>query len=458
MFAKVKANIMQIKFNYTFLYIMTKKNHISTSITFIKKSKLILDSYDAEIILAKFLKEMKLGLSGKKSSLAMIPTFITVSKSISINKPVIVIDAGGTNLRICTVTFNSNGSYNTDSFSKHQMPGFNEYISKIDFFMQFVKLIKPLADKSDKIGFCFSYPAEIYPNLDGRLLYWTKEIQAPEVEGELIGKNIISILKQDHYEPSITILNDTVATLLAGKCAGTSKNYSSYVGFILGTGTNTAYTEYNSNIHKCSNLPQDKMQPINIESGSFNKCPRSKIDIAFDNSTMNPGKYIFEKMIAGAYRGGLCLELMKTACTDNLFSKTATKEILSWNNLETWHITHFLNDPTEEGPFNSSVFSEKDILTIKELCLAITERAALLVAINIAAAIIKGSDNKSKTVPCCVNVDGSTFHKLKGFKESVETKLHDLLDKRNIPFELVNIDNSPLIGAAVAGLSRDPHL
>ena len=431
---------------------MTTKNTTSKLTTFIRKNELTLNSNDAEIILATFLEEMKLGLSGKKSSLAMIPTFITVPKSIPLNKPVIVIDAGGTNLRVCTVTFNADGSYNTDNFSKQQMPGFSEYISKEDFFMQFAQLIKPLADKSDKIGFCFSYPAEIYPNLDGRLLYWTKEIKAPEVEGELIGKNIISILKKDNYIPSIAILNDTVATLLAGKCTGNSKNYSSYIGLILGTGTNTAYTEYNSNIHKCSGLPQGHMQPINVESGSFDKCPRSRIDINFDNSTMNPGKYIFEKMIAGAYRGRLCLEVLKEACADNLFSELASQEILSWNSLETWHITHFLNDPAEEGLFSSPAFLEKDQLTVTGLCLAIIERAALLVAINIAAAIIKGGSD-STDAPCCVNVDGSTFHKLKGFKASVKVYLHELLDKRNVNFELVHITNAPVVGAAVAGLA-----
>ena len=145
---------------------------------------------------------------------------------------------------------------------------------------------------------------------------------------------------------------------------------------------------------------------------------------------------------------------MRVACNDNLFSQAATDEISSWDNLDTWHITHFLNDPTEDGPFTAPAFSEDDRQTIKELCLAITERAALLVAVNISAAIIKGDGGNSKASPCCVNVDGSTFHKLKGFKESVETYLHELLDKRDIYFELVHVDNAPVIGAAVAGLSR----
>ena len=49
------------------------------------------------------------------------------------------------------------------------------------------------ANKNDfsKIGFCFSYPTEIFPNKDGKLLYWTKEIKIPRMAGQFIGKNLL---------------------------------------------------------------------------------------------------------------------------------------------------------------------------------------------------------------------------------------------------------------------------
>ena len=40
------------------------------------------------------------------------------------------------------------------------------------------------------IGFCFSYAAEMTPDKDGKLLYFTKEIKARGVVGELIGANL----------------------------------------------------------------------------------------------------------------------------------------------------------------------------------------------------------------------------------------------------------------------------
>ena len=83
--------------------------------------------------------------------------------------------------------------------------------------------------------------------MDGRLLKWTKEMKAPEVIGRFIGKGLLEALGRGGAGKSVVLLNDTVATLLAGKAAD-KKRYGSYVGFILGTGTNIAYLEKNENI------------------------------------------------------------------------------------------------------------------------------------------------------------------------------------------------------------------
>ncbi|MCK5529226.1 MAG: hypothetical protein KAI74_06050, partial [Kiritimatiellae bacterium] len=69
---------------------MTTQNRKHKTIKFIEQQNLILSSTDAETILNSFLNEMKLGLAGAKSSLAMIPTFINVAKPLPVNKPVIV--------------------------------------------------------------------------------------------------------------------------------------------------------------------------------------------------------------------------------------------------------------------------------------------------------------------------------------------------------------------------------
>ena len=98
------------------------------------------------------------------------------------------------------------------------------------------------------------------------------------------------------------------------------RKYDSFIGYILGTGTNTCYIESNSNILKIKSLDQAKSQIINIESGAFVKVPQSDIDIEFDNTTVNPGDYKFEKMFAGGYFGGLCLTALKSAAREGVFT------------------------------------------------------------------------------------------------------------------------------------------
>jgi hexokinase len=422
------------------------------AIKFLKDNRLCVDQIDPDAVLDDFLAEMDLGLAGEKSSLAMIPTFITVDQRIPAFKPVIALDAGGTNLRVAEVMFDGDGNPKISNLIQHKMPGSAGQLSKDKFFDMFVEFLRPFADKAASVGFCFSYPAEISPDRDGRLLSWTKEIQAPEVVCEFIGKNIFDRLEQKGYKLKFTLLNDTVATLLAGKSVDSAQRYDTYVGFILGTGTNTAYVEHNRNITKRQDVDPEKSQPINTESGNFSKCPRSPIDEEFDRLTKNRGQYKFEKMISGAYLGGLCLTSLKIAAEQKVFSREATQWIESQEALSTVDLNVFLRDPTQGIFDNSKESSAKDRMLALHLCSAIVERAAFLTAINIGAAIIKSEGGRSRERPVCVNVDGSTYTKTKDFSRLAEEYLGKILGPKHVFYELIRVNDSPLIGAAVAGL------
>jgi len=423
-----------------------------TAHRFLKDNGLGIDSIDPDTVLDDFLKEMELGLAGEKSSLAMLPTFITIEKPVSAFKPVIVLDAGGTNLRVATVVFGGDGNPKISSLTKHKMPGSVEQLNKNEFFDKFVEFIVPHADKADSVGICFSYPAEISPYRDGRLLSWTKEIQAPEVVGEYIGKNIFDRLEQRGHKMKFSLLNDSVATLLAGKSIDFAQKYSTYVGFILGTGTNTAYIEYNQNILKYYDLDVEGSQAINTESGNFSKCPRGPIDVEFDKTTEDFGQYTFEKMISGAYLGGLCLMALKRAAEENLFSRAGTEWIELQKDLSAVDVDKILRGLSWGVPGDAGTVSDEDEKIIQHICLAICERAAFLAALNISAAILKSSSGKSSSHPVCVNIDGSVYYKIKGFSRMVEGYLDKILGSRRVSYELIRVHDSPLIGAAVAGL------
>ncbi|MDD2395110.1 MAG: hexokinase, partial [Sphaerochaeta sp.] len=280
---------------------------VQNTTAFLSKWGIEAASIDMKSLLATFLSEMEKGLENESgSSLKMIPTYTEVVSGLAKGEPVIVLDAGGTNFRTCLVTFDEQGLAHIEDFRKVSMPGVKEEVTAQQFFSTFADEVERLIDKSDKIGFCFSYAAAITEDHDGIPLVFSKEIKAPEVIGKKVGASLLSELARRGYDVSkkkVAVLNDTVATLLAGQGAPSDTDYSGYIGFILGTGTNTAYVERNSNISKLG-LFDGKSQIINIESGNFDFCP-GRLDREYFDSTKQPKQYHLEKMISGAYLGPL---------------------------------------------------------------------------------------------------------------------------------------------------------
>lgn len=291
---------------------------------FLKKYGMHYEDLDMKQECDAFIKEMEKGLQGDASTLKMLCTYLGAEGDISIGEPVIVMDAGGTNFRVAVVSFDKNKKPIMEYFKLYSMPGTTGELSKEEFFRTIADYLLPVIDRSEKIGFCFSYPIEILPNKDGKLIGFTKEVKVKNVKGEEIGANLLRVLKKMGYaaDKKIVLLNDTVATLLGGKAALPEREFDSSIGFILGTGTNTCYLEENSNIRNALHLcAQPGTTIINIESGGYGKAIRGSLDKSFDSTTGDPGKQQFEKMIAGAYQGGLIFEVIRKACEEGLLSQ-----------------------------------------------------------------------------------------------------------------------------------------
>ncbi len=415
---------------------------------------------DMERICGLFTEQMEAGLAGRDSSLAMIPTYIEMGKALPASEPVIVMDAGGTNFRAAVILFDEHGKPVIKKLRKKAMPGIKNEISREEFFDTLAGYIEDLIEASARIGFCFSYPCEILPNKDGKLIRFVKEIHMTEIVGQKIGENLNAGLARCGFTKAkhIVILNDSVATLLAGMAGLEAKKYDSYVGFILGTGTNTCYIEQNRNITKLKELDINKGMVINVESGGFDKAPRGKIDVQFDASMNNPGVHIFEKMISGAYLGPLCLEVIRAAIEDGLFSSLAAEKLRAIKKLDTKQISDYLAEPSAAcSPPGEALFraSNYDKALMEVLIDAMVERAAKLVAINLSTVTLKSGKGKSADKPVCIVAEGTTFYSLTGLKEKVEEYLQEfLVGQKGRYYEIVQVDNATLIGAATAGLTN----
>lgn len=424
---------------------------------FLRKWKITPDAVDMEKVCDRFLDEMDKGLASHHGgSLRMIPTYATESESITPGESVIVLDAGGTNFRTCLVTFDEHFVPQISEFRKSGMPGVKEEVSAEKFFSLLADDVERLIDKSDKIGFCFSYAADILPNHDGVPVVFSKEIKAPEVIGKPVGASLLAELARRGHDVSkktVSVVNDTVATLLAGKAASGATAWDGFIGFILGTGTNTAYSELNSAITKidCGTAGS---QIINVESGSFDFW-LGELDEKFFASTKIPSAYHFEKMISGAYLGPYSHMVVQQAIDDGLFSQVFADRFSTIEPLTTTTMSHYLEMPLNlDYALVKCVDGNEDDATALWLILnSFIARAAKLTAVNLSAAVLKSGKGTDPRRPVCINADGTTYYKTEYLKQYTEYYLYEFLQRRKKRYvRFVRIEDSPVLGAAIAGL------
>jgi len=429
-------------------------------------------SINPDALVKDVLAEMDKGLNGKKSSLPMIPSYISPITNIPPGKTVLALDAGGTNLRASLVHFKENGEAVPQGTNKMPMPGTYGHVNAQQYFEAIANVTLPLLNdaKIEGIGFTFSYPMEITQDADGILLAFSKEVDAPDVIGKAIGKGLRDALaaKGCKYSGPIVLLNDTVATLLSGlvsispdgEASRTVADFSvksgPVIGFILGTGFNTAYTE--TVIPKIGFNSPSSPQIVVCESGNFNIKYCGKLDKEFDNTTKNPNGYLLEKTTAGAYLGPLTLHILKQAIKDKVLRFRKSDELLNMPHLETRTLNEFAHAPlSNQGPLGSLFGADESsaLASMQYITSIITERGALFSAAVLAATIIKAGGGYEPYSPVRVAVEGTTYLIYKGMRRALESYLHQMLFREKPrPYIVSPVEQASLFGAAVAALSK----
>jgi hexokinase len=406
----------------------------------------------------------------------MIPTYLRPAARVTPGKTVIALDAGGTNLRAALVKFDENGKAIVGESRKAPMPGSTGYVSADAFFDMIADacvLLMEIQQKSGEpiegIGFCFSYSMEITKDADGILLYFSKEVDAPEVIGKAIGKGLRDALVRRKLKAPerIVLLNDTAATLLSGLSeipshGGLLRGEDRYgvpagpvIGFILGTGFNTAYPE--SKIPKIGFDSSDNPQIVVCESGNFAHRYMGPLDREYDQTTNTPGVYTLEKAAAGAYLGPLSFHIFKQAIRDGLLKFKRADEFMAWPTLQTKDLNAFQHSPLSmEGPIAELIGKdEKDALaTLTYLSSLVIQRGAILSAAVVAGAVERMGAGFDPFVPVRIAVEGTTFMIYKGMRTAVESYLHLMLnsEKKRV-YTITPVEQASLFGAAVAALS-----
>ena len=419
-----------------------------------------------------FIDEMEAGLTGSVSSLPMIPTYLGIGKQEEYLKPILVIDAGGTNLRAASVRFTDTG-FEVLDIVKRKMPGREGKISAEQLFSELTDTIeKVLSDETELCGFCFSYPAEILENHDGKIIAFSKDVEIDGAEGALIGESMNAELIRRGRKPlKFCVLNDTVATFFGGCSSLPTEAHDSVIGLILGTGINSCYMERADKIKKTSTAGYDML--INIESAKFKKLEMKSFDLMLDQKSALPGDAWFEKKISGAYFGDNVYYALLEACgegkgnTDN----TAVKDGGAGSNIGSVFDAAFISRLREAGGIRTSDVSlltedpyryDLDGLcttaeqkeAVMEVADQLIDRAAYLLVCHLAAVMEHCDSGKNRRKPATIVVEGSTWQKFHALRERIIFYAHQIIAlEQGRYYRFCEVENSNLIGSAQAALA-----
>lgn len=423
---------------------------IRQSLDFLHRHGMHSDCVDLESSLAAFRRQMTAGLCAQPSSLMMIPAYIGKTAQ-SAGRRVLALDAGGTNFRVAVVAFDEAGEPVVEYMDKRPMPGSQGKLQLEGFFSAVVDAMLPVAEQSDTVGLCFSFPAVILPNREGRILCFNKEIQIEGAQGALLGEGINAELRRRGQGPKrFTVLNDTVATLLCGM-SGDVRRYDGHIGYILGTGTNTAYMEHVSAIEKLGGADGEMI--INMESGGYDGFSQGTFDKQLDAASETPGDHKMEKMISGAYQGDLIYRTVCGAADEGLFSTDFSRKLDRLDTFTMEQISEYCKKARRGALAELGAGNERDETVLRTIVDDSFERSARITAVNFAAIVCKTGRGKDPNQPVCVMAEGTTFFKSPLFRPKLDRYIQEWIHGALGHYCVIRkAENATILGSAIAAL------
>ena len=415
---------------------------------FLKKHRMSPEQVNPAFYAGKMKEDMEAGLRGDKSFMPMIPTYIKTDGEIVKNRPVIVIDAGGTNFRCGLAEFTDEGC-EVSGIEKYKMPGIDTPATWEEFISFIADKIQPFAEKTDTIGFCFSYNAEITPEIDGKVIRIDKEVVIKDCEGKLVGKTLSEELAGRGFPGKrVFVLNDTVAALLGASYKLDKSKYSGFIGQICGTGANTCCVLPYSRIEKLERTG-DVSILINLESGLYAGFEQGDFDTVLDDNSINSGEKILEKMVSGVYLGELGRLCLVSAADEGYLSEEAGRRIKAMEHVE----TYVLDAWASERDLEMVCDTEEDREFVAELSTALFDRAARFICANLAGIMLLTGEGKDKNKPVCICAEGSLVDKSRYFRPFLEEHLKKYAEEELGLYSELHIGyETTLPGSAAAAL------
>uniref|UniRef100_UPI00358ECACA hexokinase-1-like n=1 Tax=Myxine glutinosa TaxID=7769 RepID=UPI00358ECACA len=408
--------------------------------------------------------EIELGLNRDtrgRSSLRMLPTFVRSTPDGSEKGEFLALDLGGSTFRIMRVTVAQEGSAQIHMEDRnYDMPEtvltgtasqlFDHVAECLADFMDQLKI----KEKKLPLGFTFSFPCEHNQMDESILLRWSKRYNVEDV----VGQNVVQLLRDaierrgDYDIDVVAVVNDTVGTMMT--CG--YDDHRCEIGLIVGTGTNACYMEDLRNIDLVEG--DEGRMCINMEWGAFGEDGslddlRTEFDIEVDQSSINPGQQLFEKMISGMYIGEIVrLVLVKMTNQGLLFDGKLSPQLLTREKFPAKFV-YAIDVSSKSGGCRKAheILTEElgvkassdDCAAVQRICNIISGRSAHLVAAALGAVITRLRENRAaKKFQTAIGVDGTVYKSHEMYSRRLQRILRRLVPETRVHFLLSECGSS----------------
>ncbi|TMS13176.1 Putative hexokinase HKDC1 [Larimichthys crocea] len=444
---------------------------------------------------------LEAGLKSKgPSTIKMLPSFVYRTPDGTEKGKYLALDLGGTNFRALLVNFKKGLQHNVRLYHKiytipqEIMQGTGEEL--FDHIAQCVSdFLDYMGMKNAHLpaGFTFSFPCEQTAIDTGTLVSWTKGYKATDCEGH----DVVSLLREaikrrNEFDLDIVaVVNDTVGTMMS--CA--YEDPQCEIGLIAGTGTNVCYMEELKNIEKTEHKfgkteegeKEEHMQDegtegekkegdaeipkmcINTEWGGLGDDGSlddiiTPYDVEVNQNSLNPGKQRFEKLTSGMYLGEVVRQVLLDLTRGGLLFRGHVTETLKTPGIfQTKYLSQIESDRLallqvrsilQQLGLNSTC---DDSIIVKEVCGAVSRRAAQLCGAGMAAVVEKIRENRGLDhLNITVGVDGALYKLHPHFAGVLQETARILAPQCNVTF-LPSEEGSGKGAALITAVARQKH-
>uniref|UniRef100_A0A8C6IIY9 hexokinase n=1 Tax=Mus spicilegus TaxID=10103 RepID=A0A8C6IIY9_MUSSI len=400
----------------------------------------------------KMRAELEYGLKKKTHSLAtvkMLPTYVYGMPDGTEKGKFLALDLGGTNFRVLLVKIRRRSvrMYNKIfAIPLEIMQGTGE-----ELFDHIVQCIADFLDYMGlkgaqlPLGFTFSFPCRQTCIDKGTLVGWTKGFKATDCEGEDVVDMLREAIKRrNEFDLDIVaIVNDTVGTMMT--CGYEDPRCE--IGLIAGTGSNVCYMEEMRNIELVDG--DEGRMCVNTEWGGFgdNGCIddiRTQYDKEVDEGSLNAGKQRYEKMTSGMYLGEIVRRILIDLTRQGLLFRGQISERLRTRGIfETKFLSQIESDRLallqvrrilQQLGLDSTC---EDSIVVKEVCGAVSRRAAQMCGAGMAAIVEKRREDQGlQHFKVTVGVDGTLYKLHPHFSRILQETVKELAPQCDVTFML----------------------